>query len=186
MTVETNRRAARDLRLTPTARLSAIVLVIAFIAAGCGGGDTKEAADETSSTSSSTSTTAASPDTRAASTDVCGLLTPTAIDAALHVTVGEGELFDEGSVTICAFETADGSTTVKVSRYEPAGDLIANTLAGDPEANELAGVGDEAVDQLHIGQVTTSFRGIGIVISVFPAPSLEVLVQLARTAAGAV
>lgn len=187
MPVETDRRRDRGLRLTRTRRVSSIGLVVFVLAAGCGGGDTKKAADDPSSTpttAASSGTTSGGDGDSAGSAAACGLLTPKDIDAALHLTVGEGEPSDEGSVAVCRFKTDDGSTTIKLSRYEPVGDLIKNTLAGDPKAKELPGVGDEAVDQIHIGQLTMRVGEIGVVVSVLPAPTLDGLVQLARTAAG--
>jgi hypothetical protein len=168
--------------------VAAIALVLLLLAAGCGGSDKKAAAvDTTASTSTSTTVaeTTTTPTTAAANA-ACDLLSPMDIEAAVHVTVGEGEPSNEGDVTVCSFATADSSTTVKLSRHKPAGTLLEDTLASDSEAKELTGVGDGAVQQLHIGQVTTKWRDIGIVIQVTPAPTLAALTQLARVSAGKV
>lgn len=185
MQVETAQRRHGAFRSTRGRCVASIALVAVLVAAGCGGGGTKKAGD-----TSTTSTTAASSSTTtpggggSGDTGVCALVTPADIDAALHLTVGKGELFDNGSVTTCGFKTADGSTTINVTRYEPVGDLLKNTRAADPKAKDLPGVGDEAIDEIHIGSVTMRVGEIGLVIGAVPAPTLDGLVQLARIAAG--
>ena len=157
-------------------RVWAVVLV-AIVAAGCGDGDPTVEPSPSSPATSATPTVGPSGPTAA-----CGLLTPYDIDAALHVTVADGVLTGEGSVTVCTFTTADTTTTVTVTRHEPIGDLLGQTLAGDPDATEFAGVGDDAVEQPHIGQITVAAEDLGIVIKVAPVPSRDALVQLARVA----
>jgi hypothetical protein len=155
--------------------------------AGCGGGGDK-ADDTTSSTSSSTSTTAADTTTTVGDDlvrKVCDLVTVDDITAALHVTVEPGTESGGGGVTtVCSYATADESTTVEVTRHEPVGDLIADTLAGDPKAEAYPGILEEAVIQLEMGQITVRVKDVGLVIHASPAPDEVALVQLARVGAG--
>ena len=190
MPVRTDLRLLRDPRVLG-ARRSAIFVAILFAVTACGGGDTTDAADETPTTSSTDTgagdagtTTSAGDIGSVESVNACGLITPADIQAALQLSVEAGELFDNGSVTTCAFKTSDHYASVDVSRFEPVGDLIENTLAADPKANDLPGVGDAAIEQIYIGQVTMRVGDVGVVISSIPPPALEGLVQLARTAAG--
>lgn len=157
-------------------RVSSIALVVFVLAAGCGGDTTPD--------SQGTTTTDSPATTAGDSASACELITAVDIQAAVHVTVGEAKSSNNGSVTICSFETADKSTIVNLSRYEPVSDLLKNTLEADPAAKPLAGVGDEAVLQIKIGQLTMRVGEIGIALSVIAVPSEAALVQLARTIAG--
>jgi hypothetical protein len=173
-------------------RLPALALGGVLLLVGCGGGETKTVAATTSivSTIAPTTTTALTTTTLSTASSVrtsapaCALLTPLDIKAALQVAVGPGTGSEQATFPACTFTTADGATTILVVRHDPLGDLIKTTLASDPKAKALGGVGDEAVDQIGMGQVTMGFRGVGVVIRVMPAPSLAALVQLARVAGG--
>lgn len=191
-------RRKQDRRPRRSTMVATAALVTLLVAAGCGGGDGDKAADNStasSSTSSSSSTSTTADDSSTTLEDdgdaispggVCDLVTPVDIDAALQVTVEAGQQQSEqDNAAVCSFETADnGSTHVAVFLYEPVGNLLANTLAGDPSAEALSGVGDEAVKQLEIGQITMRVGETGVVITVVPTPTEAALVQLARTAAG--
>ena len=166
------------------ARVCAVALAGLLLAAGCGGGDATTDAGTPTTDGGATSDTADSAAGEGLAPDACLLITPADIAAALQLNVLEGKLYEDTGVTICAFEGADHFGTVEVSRFEPVGDLIKNTLAADPAANELAGVGDEAVEQIALGQVTVRMGDVGVVISSTPDPELDGLVQLARIAVG--
>lgn len=188
----TDKIDGRPMRGYRSVGMAAAVTAVFALVAACGGGSdetgattsTTEAATTTSVTA--TSTTEAETTTTAGADGVCEVITPTDIDAALHVTVGPGKDSAADGATICSYESSDGSSQVAVSRYDPAGDLLSATLSSDPQAAEVSGVADGAVIQLDIGSITTQRRGIGLVINVTldPAPTEVQLVQLARVGAG--
>jgi hypothetical protein len=172
----------------------AVVLV-----AGCGAGDdevdaanTTVVPDPTSTTATSeatTSTEGTTSTTAATALAVCEIITVGDIEAALGVVVPEGEEMEEPGEEVCSYDSGAREAEVAVFRYEPVGDLLPTTLAGDPTAVELSSVNDEAVLQLERGTITLRRGDVGVAISVFvspiaegPAVTEEILVQLAQTA----
>ena len=179
MSVSTDRRA----------RVLALVVAGLLLVAGCGGGSTTTGGSpttdaRTTDTAGETGETTGGAPGTGLPPDACLLITQADIAAALQLNVLEGQLFDEGDVTVCAFESADHFSTVEVSRYEPVGDLVANTSAADPNAEDVTGVGDEAVAQMDLGRLTMRVGEVGVVITSAPDPELDGLVQLARIAVG--
>lgn len=175
-------------RRAGTVRATAAIVASLLLVAGCGD-DGEDAATTTTTsaadtTESTTTTTEDGTTTTAAPTGVCDLITPVAIEAALGVAVEPGEASTDGAVAVCVYESADGSDQVTLRLHDPVGDLLAETLAGDPAAMEIPGVADGAVLQLELGSITTHRNGKGLAIKVTPAPSEEALVQLARVGAG--
>ena len=163
-----------------------IVLIVLGLAAGCGGGSTSASDDTSATTTDAGSATTAgdgSTTTTGGVSDACSLLTPVDIDAALQVAVGSQQFAETGRVQRCAYESADLSTTVIITRQEPVGDLMDNARAG-LNATDLSGVGDEAVIAVEGGTIAVRVGEIGFIIEVDPPPSQEALVQLGRTAVG--
>ena len=148
---------SRSHPFAPARRVAVVATAVFLVVAGCGGDD--DDADARSDDTSAASTTTAAPGTTSGdeqgstgATDACGLVTPDDIEAALDVTVGDGISTDDGSVSTCTFESDDGAS-VGVTRYDPVGDLIANSVAADSNLNELPGVGDEAVERIDRGRL---------------------------------
>lgn len=172
-------------------RLTAAAVALALAVAGCGGGDdeadpTTTTAEDTTTTTEATTTTEEVTTTTAPPEGVCEIVTDFDLDAAVHVTVEPGVETTDGDVPVCTYESADGATQATVALHDPVGELLADTLAGDPTATEPSGVADGAVLQLERGTITVQRNGKGLVITVDtdPAATEVALVQLARVGAG--
>lgn len=99
------------------------------------------------------------------------------------MTVSKGEPRTQGDVTTCSFSTADKATIITVYRYERSGDLLKNIRAADSKAKTVSGIGDDAVEEPEIGQITLVIGEIGLAINVAPPPSSAALQQLAKAGA---
>ncbi|MBA3802926.1 MAG: DUF3558 family protein [Acidimicrobiia bacterium] len=187
-------------------RLALTAVVVMSVAAGCGGGDeggdavvdpTSDAPDATDAAGATEApdatdvpgdTEAPAPaDPGDGSLDPCSLVTSDEAAAVLGDEPAEPTNVDAGGVGACTYRLADGSAAVQINVERGDADTFLSQIS-EGRGEELDGVGDAAVANETLGQVTVVKGDVRFAVFVSLADGektdLDTLFVLATTAVG--